>query len=142
AGGGRGSDLHRDRLQRHELDRRVVLRGDLLPQAVVTRGDAMAAYGATLLRFVLGIVYIMHAYLAAVVFGPAGMIAYQTTNGGPFAGVGTWNLSGPPGMIAYQTKNGVPFAEVGTWYLILADGLGGICLVLGLFTRWAALANV
>jgi putative oxidoreductase len=49
---------------------------------------------------------------------------------------------GPAGMIAYQTKNGVPFAEIGTWYLILAHGLGGICLVLGLFTRWAALANV
>ena len=60
----------------------------------------MAAYGATLLRLILGIVYIMHAYLAAVVFGPAG-------------------------MIAYQTKNGVPFAEIGTWYLILAHGLGG-----------------
>jgi putative oxidoreductase len=77
----------------------------------------MAAYGATLLRLVLGIVYIMHAYLAAVVFGPAG-------------------------MIAYQTRNGVPHAEIGTWYLILAHGLGGVCLVLGLFTRWAALANV
>jgi putative oxidoreductase len=77
----------------------------------------MAAYGATLLRLILGIVYIMHAYLAAVVFGPAG-------------------------MIAYQIKNGVPYADIGTWYLILAHGLGGICLVLGLFTRWAALANV
>ena len=77
----------------------------------------MAAYGATLLRLILGIVYIMHAYLAAVIFGPAG-------------------------MIAYQTKYGVPYAEIGTWYLILAHGLGGICLVLGLYTRWAALANV
>ena len=77
----------------------------------------MVAYGATLLRLVLGIVYIMHAYLAAVVFGPAGMIGYQTTHG-------------------------VPYPEIGTWYLILAHGLGGVCLVLGLFTRWAALANV
>lgn len=77
----------------------------------------MAAYGATLLRLILGIVYIMHAYLAVVVFGPAG-------------------------MIDYQAKHGVPFAEIGTWYLIVAHGLGGIFLVLGLFTRWAALANV
>jgi putative oxidoreductase len=77
----------------------------------------MAAYGATLLRLILGVVYIMHAYLAVVVFGPAG-------------------------MIAYQAKHGVPFAEIGTWYLIVAHGLGGIFLVLGLFTRWAALANV
>ena len=77
----------------------------------------MAAYGATLLRLILGIVYIMHAYLAVVIFGPAG-------------------------MIAYQAKNGVPFPEIGTWYLIVAHGLGGLFLLLGLFTRWAALANV
>lgn len=77
----------------------------------------MAAYGATLLRLVLGVVYIMHAYLAVVVFGPVG-------------------------MIDYQAKNGVPFPEIGTGYLIVAHGLGGIFLVLGLFTRWAALANV
>lgn len=77
----------------------------------------MASYGALLLRLILGVVYIMHAYLAVVVFGPSG-------------------------MIAYQAKNGVPFPELATWYLILAHGLGGVFLVLGLFTRWAALANV
>lgn len=77
----------------------------------------MAAYGATLLRLILGVVYIMHAYLALVVFGPSG-------------------------MIAYQVKSGIPFPEIATWYLIVAHGLGGIFLVLGIFARWAALANV
>lgn len=77
----------------------------------------MASYGAMLLRVILGVVYIMHAYLALVVFGPSG-------------------------MVAYQTKAGVPFPELATWYLILAHGLGGIFLVLGIYTRWAALANV
>jgi putative oxidoreductase len=77
----------------------------------------MASYGALLLRLILGVVYIMHAYLAVVVFGPSG-------------------------MIAYQAKNGVPFPELATWYLILAHGLGGIFLVLGIYTRWAALVNV
>ena len=77
----------------------------------------MAPYGALLLRLILGIVYVMHAYLALVVFGPAG-------------------------MIDYQLKNGVPFPEIATWYLILAHGLGGAFLVLGIYTRWAALANV
>jgi putative oxidoreductase len=77
----------------------------------------MASYGATLLRLILGIVYIMHAYLVLVLVGPAG-------------------------SIDYQVKNGIPFPEIATWYLILAHGLGGLCLVLGLFTRWAALANV
>jgi putative oxidoreductase len=77
----------------------------------------MAAYGAMLLRLVLGIVYIMHAYLALVVLGSSG-------------------------MMAYQAKAGVPFPELATWYLILAHGLGGLFLVLGIYTRWAALANV
>jgi len=77
----------------------------------------MARYGVTLLRVVLGLVYIMHAYLALAIFGPSG-------------------------MVAYQVKNGVPFPEIATWYLILAHGLGGICLVLGIFSRWAALANM
>jgi putative oxidoreductase len=77
----------------------------------------MASYGATLLRVILGIVYIMHAYLALVINGPAG-------------------------MIAYNAKAGIPLPEVATWYLILAHGLGGILLVLGIYTRWAALANV
>ena len=77
----------------------------------------MASYGALLLRLILGVVYIMHAYLALVVFGPAG-------------------------MIAYQAKAGVPFPELATWYLFLAHGLGGIFLVLGIYTRWAALVNV
>ena len=77
----------------------------------------MAPYGAMLLRLILGIVYVMHAYLALVVFGPSG-------------------------MVAYQTKNGILFPEIATWYLILAHGLGGIFLVLGIYTRWAALANV
>jgi putative oxidoreductase len=77
----------------------------------------MAPYGALLLRLVLGIVYIMHAYLALVAYGPSG-------------------------MIDYQAKSGIPFPEIGTWYLIVAHGLGGIFLVLGIYTRWAALANV
>ena len=77
----------------------------------------MARYGVTLLRVVLGLVYIMHGYLALVILGPSG-------------------------MVAYQVKNGIPFPEIATWYLILAHGLGGIGLVLGIFPRWAALANV
>jgi putative oxidoreductase len=77
----------------------------------------MARFGITLLRVALGLVYTMHAYLALAIFGPSG-------------------------MVAYQVKNGIPFPEIATWYLILAHGLGGLCLVLGIFPRWAALANV
>ena len=77
----------------------------------------MESYGATVLRIVLGVVYIMHAYLAAFVFGPQG-------------------------MVAYQTAKGIPFPGIATWYLILALGLGGICLLLGVLVRWAALVNI
>jgi putative oxidoreductase len=77
----------------------------------------MDSYGATVLRIFLGITYVMHAYLAAVVYGPSG-------------------------MIAFQTAKGIPFPEIGTWYLILAHGVGGICLILGVLARWAALVNI
>ena len=77
----------------------------------------MTPYGVMLLRLILGIVYVMHAYLTLVKLGPTA-------------------------TIAYQAKAGIAFPEIATWYLILAHGLGGILLVLGIFTRWAALANV
>jgi len=80
-------------------------------------GGGMESYGATVLRIVLGVIYIMHAYLAAFIYGPHG-------------------------MAAFQRSHGLPFPEVGTWYVILAHGLGGICLILGVLVRWAALVNI
>jgi putative oxidoreductase len=77
----------------------------------------MESYGATVLRVFLGVIYIMHAYLAVFVYGPSG-------------------------MIAFQHGKGIPFPEVATWYLILAHGVGGICLILGVLARWAALINI
>jgi putative oxidoreductase len=83
----------------------------------MAKGGGMESYGATVLRLFLGVIYLMHAYLAAFVYGPRG-------------------------MIAFQTAKGLPFPEIGTWYLIVAHGLGGICLLLGLLVRWAALVNL
>ncbi len=77
----------------------------------------MQQYGAMLLRLVLGVIFLMHAYLALFKFGPSG-------------------------MIDYQTKQGIPFPQIATWYTILAHGLGGICLLLGLLARLAALVNL
>jgi putative oxidoreductase len=76
----------------------------------------MTAYGATLLRVALGVMYVLHAYLIVFVFGTAG-----------------W--------IGFATRNGVPLPQVLVWYVILAHGLGGLALILGVWTRWAALAN-
>ena len=83
----------------------------------MAKGIGLESYGATVLRLFLGVIYIMHAYLAAVVLGPRG-------------------------MIAYQTAKGIPFPEIATWYLIVAHGLGGLCLILGVLVRWAAVVNI
>ena len=83
----------------------------------MAKGGGMERYGATVLRVFLGVIYIMHAYLAAFVYGPRG-------------------------MVAFQTAKGIPFPEIATWYLIMAHGVGGICLLLGLLVRWAALVNI
>ena len=80
-------------------------------------GGGLESYGATVLRIVLGVIYVMHAYLAAFVYGPHGMASFQRTHG-------------------------LPFPEVGAWYVILAHGIGGICLLLGVLVRWAALVNI
>ena len=74
-------------------------------------------YGALVLRLVLGVIYIAHAYLALVVMGPAK-------------------------AAEFQRAMHIPLPEIGVWYLIAAHGLGGILLILGLLVRWAALANI
>jgi putative oxidoreductase len=82
----------------------------------VARGG-LEAYGALVLRVVLGAIYVAHAYLALVVMGPAKAIEY---------------------LRAIH----IPLPELGAWYLILAHGVGGILLILGVMVRWAALANI
>jgi putative oxidoreductase len=80
-------------------------------------GAGLEAYGVTILRVTLGIIYIMHAYLALFVFGIRG-------------------------TVGFQRSLGLPVPEIGAWYVVVAHGVGGALLVLGLFTRWAALANL
>jgi putative oxidoreductase len=82
----------------------------------VGRGG-LEPYGAMVLRVVLGVIYIGHAYLALVVMGFAK-------------------------AVEYQRAIHIPLPEIGVWYLIVAHGLGGILLILGLLVRWAALANI
>jgi putative oxidoreductase len=82
----------------------------------VARGG-VEPYGALVLRVVLGVVYITHAYLVLVVISPAR-------------------------FVEEQRAMHIPLPEIGVWYVIVAHGLGGIMLILGLMVRWAALANV
>jgi putative oxidoreductase len=81
------------------------------------RGAALESYGATVLRLFLGVIYLMHAYFALQVTGPAAMARH-------FA------------------QQNLPFPMLWAWYLILAHGLGGLCLILGLLVRAAAIANI
>ena len=77
----------------------------------------MKEFGATILRVVLGFIYVMHAYLSLVVFTPAGVA----------------NLIG--------NVMGLPAPLLMAWLLILVHALGGVMLILGFWTRWAAAAN-
>jgi putative oxidoreductase len=75
--------------------------------------------GLALLRVTLGAIFVMHGYLGLAVIGPAEVGAYAARMGYPAA-----------------------LGPILGWYMILAHTIGGILLVLGLFTRWTALAQV
>ena len=75
--------------------------------------------GLAVLRVTLGVIYVMHGYLGLAVIGPNGITAYTTRMGYPAA-----------------------LGPALAWYLIVAHSVGGTLLILGLWTRWAALAQV
>jgi putative oxidoreductase len=75
--------------------------------------------GLAVLRVTLGVIFAMHGYLGLSVIGPAGIAGYTTRMGYPAA-----------------------LGPALAWYLILAHSIGGILLVLDLFTRWAAAAQL
>jgi putative oxidoreductase len=77
----------------------------------------MSRFGATVLRVVLGVIFVLHGYLGLFVLEPAG-------------------------VAAFLTLMGLPVGEVLAWYLILAHVIGGLMMIVGLWTRWAALANI
>lgn len=74
-----------------------------------------APYGALLLRVALGGLFLAHAGLKLLVFTPAGTASY-------FGNIGL------PPELAYV--------------VITAEILAGISLVLGIYTRWVALAAI
>jgi putative oxidoreductase len=73
-----------------------------------------AGWGLMILRIAVGIVFLMHGGQKLFVYG--------------FGGVG-----------ASFAKMGIPMPEVMAVVVTLVEFLGGLALVLGLFTRWAAL---
>jgi putative oxidoreductase len=78
-------------------------------------GVTNADLAATILRVSMGILFLAHAGLKLFVFTPAGTVGY-------FASLGL------PGPLAYL--------------VIAAELVGGIALILGLYSRWVSLALV
>ncbi len=77
----------------------------------------MRNLGATLLRVMLGVIYGMHAYLAYAIITPAG-------------------------MVKFMGSTGFPAPDIFVWYVILGQLIAGIMMIIGLWTRWAALATM
>jgi putative oxidoreductase len=78
-----------------------------------------AAWGALVLRVVLGIILVMHGYAA-------------------------FSLIGPRGVAGYIVRMGFPpwVAAPLSWYLIIVHAVGGALLIVGLWTRGAAVLNI
>jgi len=77
----------------------------------------MKDFGPTVLRIFVGVIFVMHSYLALFVFTPAGYA----------------------GFIEKVAK--LPIPTVIAWFNIAAHGLGGIMMIVGLWTRVAAAVN-
>jgi len=78
----------------------------------------MSPLGATVLRIMLGVVYIAHGYYA-------------------------YDVITSDALSAMITKRlGLPVGDFATTYLLGAHFVGGVMLILGIFTRWAAMANL
>jgi putative oxidoreductase len=67
-----------------------------------------------ILRVVLGVIFIAHGFQKV--------------------------SSGVHGFTGFVARLGIPAPFLFAWAAALAEFLGGICILLGLFTRWAALA--
>ena len=76
----------------------------------------MKGFGLTILRIVVGLVFVMHSYLALFRFTPAE-------------------------QAAFMASLGLPAPVLMAWIVVIVQGLGGIMLIVGLWTRWAAVCN-
>ncbi len=82
-------------------------------RASLLAGITQADLAATVLRVTMGVLFLAHAWMKIVLFTPAGTVAF-------------FESLGLPGFLA--------------WVVIAAEGLGGIALILGLWSRWVSLA--
>src|SRR6478735_10370160 len=85
------------------------------PKEISMVDTRTAPYAALILRVTLGILFLAHAGLKIFVFTPAGAAQF-------------FGSLGLPPALAYIT--------------IAVEAVGGIALILGIFTRWVSLALI
>jgi putative oxidoreductase len=78
-----------------------------------------SAWAALILRLTLGAIYVMHAWLALSVLTPSGMASVILRMGVPAS-----------------------LLQVFVWYTIVAHAVGGALMIVGLWTRAAAVVNL
>lgn len=78
----------------------------------MSNGSGLRAWGLTLLRLVVGVIFLMH--------------------GGQKFSMGFQNVAGFLGSL------GIPMPTIAAIVLTVVEFIGGIALILGLFTRYAA----
>ena len=81
--------------------------------------SASSAWGVALLRVALGAIFVVHGYLALAILTPATTAEYITRMGYPPA-----------------------IAPTLAWYLVVVHAVGGALVIVGLWTRLAALLQV
>jgi putative oxidoreductase len=82
-------------------------------RASLLAGVQNADFAATILRVTMGVLFLTHVWMKLVLFTPAGTVAF-------------FESLGLPGFMAYV--------------VIVAELLGGVALILGLWSRWVSLA--
>jgi putative oxidoreductase len=82
-------------------------------RASLLAGVQNADFAATILRVTMGVLFLTHVWMKLVRFTPAGTVAF-------------FESLGLPSFMAYV--------------VIVAELLGGIALILGLWSRWVSLA--
>jgi putative oxidoreductase len=78
----------------------------------------LSPIGATILRVLLGITYLAHAYHLWAVLTPEALAA------------------------AVNKQTGLAIGDNFVWYQLIAHVLGGLMLLLGIGTRWVVMANI